>query len=51
MNADLAAAERRQRFWRAVGITLAVILTIAGLALVALAVLFVVAINSWGSNK
>ena len=51
MNADLAAAERRNRMWRIVGITLAVVMTIAGLAVVAAVILFVVAINSWGSNK
>jgi biopolymer transport protein ExbB/TolQ len=51
MSLDLEAAERRNRFWRAVGITLAVVMTIAGLAVAAAVVLFVVAINSWGSNK
>lgn len=51
MNADLEAAARRDRIWRIVGITFAVVLTIAGLAVVAAVVLFVVAINSWGSNK
>ena len=51
MNADLDAAARRDRIWRIVGITFAVILTLAGLAVVAAVVLFVVAINSWGSNK
>ena len=50
-DADLVAAERRNRIWRIVGITLAVIMTIAGLAVVAAIVLFVIAINSWGSNK
>ena len=51
LRALQAAAERRNRFWRIVGITLAVVLTIAGLAVVATVVLFIVAINSWGSNK
>jgi hypothetical protein len=51
VSPDLEAAERRNRFWRAVGITLTVVLAIAGLAVVAAIVLFVVAINSCGSNK
>ena len=51
MNTDLAAAERRDRMWRIFGITLAVILTIAGLAVVGTVIFFVIAINSWGSNK
>lgn len=48
---DLAAVERRNRIWRIVGITLAVVVTLAGLAMVAAVILFVIAINSWGSNK
>ena len=51
MSTDLEAAARRDRIWRIVGITFAVIVTVAGLAMVAAAVLFVIAINSWGSNK
>jgi hypothetical protein len=51
VSPDLEAAERRNRFWRTVGIALTVVLAIAGLAVVAAIVLFVVAINSWGSNK
>ena len=51
MNGDLEAAARRDRIWRIVGITFAVVLTVAGLAVVAAIVLFVIAINSWGSNK
>ena len=38
-------------FWRTVGVVLAVVALLVGLAFVALAVLFVVALNSWGSNK
>jgi hypothetical protein len=48
---DAVAAERRQRVWRAVGIAFAVVVTLVGLAMVAAVILFVVAINSWGSNK
>lgn len=51
MSPDLEAAGRRDRIWRIVGITLAVVMTIAGLVVVAAVILFVVAINSWGSNK
>lgn len=51
MSPDLEAAARRDRIWRIVGITLAVVMTIAGLVVVAAVILFVVAINSWGSNK
>ena len=51
MTPELEAAARRDRIWRIVGITFAVIVTIAGLAVIAAVVLFVVAINSWGSNK
>ena len=48
---DPAAAERWHRIWRIVGITLAVLITLAGLAMVAAVILFIVAFNSWGSNK
>ncbi len=48
---ELTDAERKNRFWRAVGITLVVIVTLAGLAMVAAVILFVIALNSWGSNK
>ena len=48
---DAAAVERRNRIWRIVGITLAVVVTLAGMAMIAALILFVVAINSWGSNK
>lgn len=37
--------------WRIFGIVLAVVVAIVGLAFVAAAVLFVVAMNSYGSNK
>ena len=42
---------RRDRFWRIVGITIAVIATVTGLAIVAFGIFFAIAINSWGSNK
>lgn len=48
---ELTPAERRDRFWRIFGITIAVVMTLAGLAMVAALILFVVAMNSWGSNK
>ena len=51
VGADVDAAERRHRIWRIVGITIAVVVTLAGLAMVAAFILFVIAINSWGSNK
>lgn len=37
--------------WSTVGVVLAVIIFILGLALLAGAVLFVVGISNWGSNK
>ena len=42
---------RHDRLWRTAGSVLVVVLIIAGLAAVAFAVLFMVALNSWGSNK
>ena len=50
-DTDLEAAARRDRIWRTVGIVLAVVMTIAGLAVVGVVIFFVIAINSWGSNK
>jgi hypothetical protein len=41
----------RSRQWRAVGIVLAVLLGIAGLAVLAFVVVFIVGLNQWGSNK
>ncbi len=37
--------------WRTVGIVLAVLVALGGLAVVGFIVLFVVAMNSYGSNK
>ena len=45
------AAERRRSFWRVLGISLAVVLVVTGLALVALVVWFWVALSNMGSNK
>lgn len=39
------------RWWRVFGIVLATVFVIGGLAVVAFIVFFVVAINSYGSNK
>jgi hypothetical protein len=41
----------RSRRWGTVGIVLAVLLGIAGLAVLAFAVVFIVGLNQWGSNK
>ena len=43
--------ERWNTVWRVVGISLAVVGVLTGLAMVAATVLLVVAFNSWGSNK
>lgn len=48
---DPTPAERRDRFWRIVGFTLAGVMTLAGLAMVAAVIFFVIAFNSFGSNK
>lgn len=37
--------------WRTFGIVVAVIVALLGVAALAVVVLFVIAINSWGSNK
>ena len=39
------------RGWKIFGTVLAVVLAVGGLAAIALVVLFVLAMNSWGSNK
>ncbi len=39
------------RWWRVVGIVLGAVFMIGGLAVVAFIVFFVIAINSYGSNK
>lgn len=44
-------AEQRHQFWRVLGITFAVLVTLAGLAIVGSAIALVVVLNSWGSNK
>jgi hypothetical protein len=41
----------RSRRWSTAGIVVAVLLGIAGLAILASAVIFVVGLNQWGSNK
>ena len=42
---------RSQRVWRTVGITVAVVIGVLGLAMVALVIAYAVALNSWASNK
>jgi hypothetical protein len=42
---------RWNAIWRGVGIAVAVVAVLAGVAMVAGTVLLVVAFNSWGSNK
>ncbi len=42
---------KADRWWRVFGIVLASVFVIGGLAVVAFIVFFVVAINSYGSNK
>jgi hypothetical protein len=37
--------------WRIVGMTIVVVLGLAALVQIALIVLFMVSLNSWGSNK
>jgi hypothetical protein len=37
--------------WRTVAVVLSIAAVLVGLAMAAAAVLFVVALNSWGSNK
>ena len=39
------------RGWKIFGTVIAVVLAVGGLAAVAVIVLFVLAMNSWGSNK
>lgn len=46
-----AAPPRQTDWWRVFGIVLVVVIGIAGLAVVAAGLLFVVAMNSYGSNK
>ena len=41
----------RRRLWQRVGLTLAGVLVIGGLLLIAAIVLFAVWLNSWSSNK
>lgn len=39
------------RGWKIFGTVVAVVLAVGGLAAIAVVVLFVLAMNSWGSNK
>lgn len=48
MSGERSATDR---MWRTVGIVLAVLTAVAGLAVVGFVILFVVAMNSLGSNK
>jgi len=45
------APRRRRYVWMVIGITLAVLLTIAGLAVVGGVVLFYIGLSHYGSNK
>ena len=46
-----ASPARKTDYWRIFGIVLSVVIVTAGLAFVAVALLFVVAVSSYGSNK
>lgn len=46
-----AVPRRRLKWWEALGIVVASLVLLAGLAVLALAVLFVVAMSQYGSNK
>ena len=50
-DAAYAAALRSRNRWRVLGIVLATLIAVAGLALVAIVVSFAIAMNSYGSNK
>ena len=50
-GADPAASTRPNRLWTRLGIALAVVLALGGLAVVGLFVVVIVGINQWGSNK
>jgi hypothetical protein len=43
--------ERMQHIWRRIGVVLVVVLMLLGLAALAVLILFVIAMNDWGSNK
>jgi hypothetical protein len=42
---------RRRTWWSYAGVTLAVVLAIAGLALVAFIILVAISLSQWGNNK
>ena len=44
-------ADQRHQVWRVIGITFAVVVAVAGLAIVGTAIALVVVLNSMGSNK
>ena len=50
-GADPAGSARPNRLWTRLGIALAVVLALGGLAVVGLFVVVIVGINQWGSNK
>lgn len=47
----LDPAARTRRLWRRVGVVVASLLALGGLALVAFVVLTLIAFNDWASNK
>jgi hypothetical protein len=51
MTPDGRGPYRERSIWTVIGITLAVLLTIGGLAVVGTMVLFVVGMSHYGSNK
>lgn len=48
---DAPPGSKSRNGWRTFGIVVAVIVALLGVAALAVVVLFVIAINSWGSNK
>ena len=48
---DRTTADRTRRVWKIFGISLAVLLVVAGLAVIAAIVLFMVGMSQLGSNK
>ena len=48
---DPVAVERQRRIWRILGITVAVVVALAGLVMIGLVIFYVIAINAWASNK
>ena len=51
MTPDGRGPYRERSIWTVIGITLAVLMTIGGLAVVGTMVLFVVGMSHYGSNK